>query len=147
MNISWLQRQAKDLPTPQMVVVAGPAWERYPACYYLPHKSEILLNGRYIPLTNGLVVVSESVFDESIGGVASTLAHEWRHHWQHFNFKHRTCVKPFDYSISYREAIVRFYRNHKELDALLFSHRTAPDELTRLWISWVKESHYKAPAL
>jgi hypothetical protein len=142
-NISWLQRQAKDLPTPRMVVVAGPAWERYPACYYRPHKSEIFLNGRYAPLNSGLIVISESVLAEDCCGMANTLAHEWRHHWQHFNFKHRTSVKPFDYSLSYREAIVRYYHNHKELDALRFSHKAVPCELSRLWIEWV---NYKAPA-
>jgi len=140
-GLYWLQRKAKDLIKPRVLVVPGYAFEKYPGCYYHPRKEGygVYFEGRFILLDRGLIIVSESV-DRDKDFLASTLAHEWRHHWQWFNFKYRKPVVGFDYAIPYPEAIVKFYRNRKELDALLFSHEVAPCDLTRLWKSWVDKN-------
>lgn len=140
-GLYWLQRKAKDLIKPRTLFVSGYAFEKYPGCYYHPMGNGygVYYKGRFILLDRGLIVASEMP-DWCPGSLASTLAHEWRHHWQWFNFKYRIPVVGFDYAIPYPEAIVKFYRNRKELDALLFSHEVAPCELTGLWKSWVEEN-------
>lgn len=64
--------------------------------------------------------------------------HEWRHHWQVYNVG-RILSVDFDFEISYKEAIIKYYRSATERDALLFSNRVAPEELSLRDESWVME--------
>ena len=134
-----INRKDKGLLLPRVLIVSGFAWAKYPGCYYHPQKGELLYQGRFTPLDRGLIVVSEMT-EWCRHGFASTLAHEWRHHWQWFNFPYRSVVREFNHSVSYREAIIEFFRNAKERDALFFSHEVEPCEETRLWKSWVEEN-------
>jgi hypothetical protein len=136
-ELNWLHRKAKDLIIPALLIVPQYAWRKFPGCYYHPQSGEIEFRGHFTPLSNGLIIASE-ITDWCPGGFASTLAHEWRHHWQWFNMT-RGKGATWDPTLPYDKAIVKFFESKIELDALLFSHAVAPCEETRIWKSLVEK--------
>lgn len=88
----------------------------------------------------GLVEVS-SYYIEDIRDYASTLAHEFRHHWQMFNFKANytrlnwhTLASKFPYN---RAVALYFNGNPDEKDALLFEHKLVNTDNANYWIKHI----------
>ena len=144
-GLYWLVRKAKDLVVPRVVFIEGPALEEGASgCYYHPFWGEMVefATGRLISLESGLLVLPTAVDDEGIwgkNGLPETLAHEWRHHWQWFNQVHCRAA-TWTGRIPYQEEIVSYFGHPREMDALLFSHSVAPSEITKMWLSMIKEN-------
>jgi hypothetical protein len=134
-DLYWLSRRGKSLSLPGIVFT-----ESLDDCggyYHPPEKSERMIDGRFFDLSKGLIVCKE-YFD--IEGVASTIAHEWRHHWQAHAFGINERPMRFDFEIGYDLAIKKYFQDRYELDALLFSHRFAPSETTYYWMEKIHAS-------
>lgn len=94
----------------------------------------------YEDYPKGLVQISENCTTDS-EGYASTLAHEFRHHWQLFNFgwnNNRVCWFNLISKYDYDEAIrLYFEKNPDERDALLFENKVVGTDNTRYWIQHI----------
>ena len=131
---TWLRKEDKSLSLPDIVFADEP---NRSGCYYHPDRNPVFIGANEYCPRRGLIVVGiESNDDEQI---ANTIAHEWRHHWQFHNMKH-TPYASFDSSIPYQAAIRNFFRSdHKEMDALIFSHKIAPCETTEIWLEYLRK--------
>ena len=70
---------------------------------------------------------------------ASTLAHELRHHWQR-TVGNLDQSSAWDPNLTYEDAIVKYFRTQSwEMDALLFEHKYAKDEINDYWIGLLNE--------
>ena len=130
-ELGWLSRRDKGLPLP--LIIFTPKLNGCSGYYSRPQNTESLVDGKFINLTNGLIVCEED------DGVDGTIAHEWRHHWQLFHFGKNDNPIQFDESIDYDLAIKKYFKDRMELDALLFSHRIAPNHSSEYWINLVKK--------
>lgn len=127
--MNWLRKHDKALPTPQVVYSAVSG---FGGCYYSPFKGEECIDGLFYPRDNGIILVSTLWPDN----IHSTLAHEWRHHWQRFN-KGRLPKWPWNTpstSEEYIQAIKHYFTAWHEWDALHFQHKHAPAETSHLFI-------------
>ena len=134
LELNWLARADKDILLPPVVFADTAGCSGF--CQY-PRKGERLIGDRFYPLDRGLIVVGLDSAD-----VANTLAHEWRHLWQVYN-KGEWDPKSWDAvgKRSYKTKIVEFFKQSgDEMDALLFSLKKAPDEVSLLWHEWIVKS-------
>lgn len=133
--MKWLQHFAKDLLTPRLVLV-----EQLAGCggfFWAPEKKEVFFDGTYHPLDRGILVVLEAPDSAT---VSNAIAHEWRHYWQWFNRAH-WAARAFRTDQPYKKEILRFFRSPMELDALIFSHKVAPCEVSEIWLRWLDEKN------
>lgn len=78
----------------------------------------------------------------SNNNLESIIAHEYRHHWQMYNttldkFK----AQPFNLNIEYKQAIIEFFKDPFELDALIFELNFAHKYNYKWeWYEWVLKS-------
>jgi hypothetical protein len=136
LEFRWIGKKAKDLILPSVLFVPRISW--CSAYFCLPENSERLINGRYYDLSKGLIVIGEH---NDSNETANTIAHEWRHCWQFFNVKGAfKIIQKFNYKISYKKAIVKFFKNPNEFDALLFSHKFAPSPVSENWLDMIHHS-------
>ena len=136
-HLDWLARKAKDILLPHLVFVES-LEDGNSACCYRPYKGEMQVGNVFVPFDKGLILVSESQM--KFGSLENTLAHEWRHHWQWFNFPRAGYSTKFNAdATNYKDAIIKFFKDPKEYDALVFSHKVAPDRTSRTWIAWIQE--------
>jgi len=126
--LNWIGKKDKSLLLPDVVFVKPT--EIYSGYYCFPERKEIIIGNRYYPLNRGLIVTTDD--DEEI---ANVLAHEWRHHWQRYNQKYPESYPSFNIQMPYEKAIRKFFQSCPlEMDALLFSHKYAPSELSEYWV-------------
>jgi hypothetical protein len=113
----------------------------------VPYLPEIIFgddfgaSGYYLSPTEknprGLIVICDAAMNED--ALSSTIAHEFRHHWQMFNFG---MPKKIEYSwshlyktLGYEQAIVRYFNEQEhERDALIFEYTTCKNEYTEYWV-------------
>lgn len=138
LSLSWIAKQDKTIPMPVLVVdVSTP----YCGMYYRPRNEGVVIGEKTISARKGIIF-----FNPEKPDVADTLAHEWRHHWQFWSGPGLDPV-AFDYGGEYRSAIVKYFRSSRcEYDALRFSVKHAPSEMSLLWKSWVIEDEKRRPA-
>ncbi len=131
----WL-KTAKDLPQP-LVVVGSLAFGA--GCYYQPRPGETQIGNRFYDTRRGILAIDENNANNG-ADVANTIAHEWRHHWQRHNqglYYDWPISLSFAYD-TYRHAIVTYFTtSYCEMDALLFSLRKRPNDLTLEWYEWI----------
>lgn len=126
LELNWVRGEDKSLLIPEVV------FEPREDCggYYLsPWKGEELIGGRFYDRRFGIIVVSSLWPD----GIETTLAHEWRHHWQECNGWRYDGIgwnSPNDYEDSIRDY---FTRSRSEADALRFELRKAKSDITDYW--------------
>lgn len=131
-ELGWLSRHDKDLPLPELVFAS-----RLAGCsgyYARPGRCESFVGGKGFDLTGGLIVCGETDAREA----ANTIAHEWRHHWQIFHMGLKDSLTRFNETIDYDSAIREFFKDWREMDALLFSHRRAPSPISHSWMELIK---------
>jgi hypothetical protein len=117
LEINWLKRFDRSLVVPEV------AFSDLTDCggYYVrPGKYEWPLDGKFIDCRFGLIVVGFGWSAES------TIAHEWRHHWQVHNgwtLDHQR----FDHTVKWEDAIRKYFRESRsEMDALRFEKLVTP---------------------
>ena len=131
-DLNWLTRKEKDLPVPRLVFSDMTEF----AGLYKPPSGPIEIGHSTLENKNGTIIVS--TFDEAV--IAPTIAHEFRHHWQYYNFisydSDITNYYQYQKMYSYNEIIVKYFTNSfSEFDALRFE--LSYDKLDSLgsWLS------------
>ncbi len=119
LELNWIKNEDKSLVMPE-VVFSSVSWAG--GLYYHPEDMEVCINGKFYSLEFGLIEIGMT------GIIESTLAHEWRHHWQFFHYG-----VPDDYLFSwpqeisvdeYDKALVKYFlSNPTEMDALRFQYK------------------------
>jgi hypothetical protein len=143
LGFNWIRKFDKSLSLPEIIFekeeiieeVVGPC----SGCYIPPDESEVLVGDKYYLNNRGLILISlyknSDFSDES--GILDTVIHEWRHHWQKFNWKKENDYFSYDYLKNclgdYDETVKWFYRlNKHESDALLFARKYQKSFLSEL---------------
>lgn len=135
-ELNWIAKKTITITKPVI------AFENidYGGCYYPPSKCEILVNDRHYTLDKGLIIINPTETKE----IVNCIAHEWRHHLQFM-----TGIKPesieWDYKNGdYEQSIIDYFTKSKtEMDALLYSNKYAPSELSILWQQWIFKNSNK----
>jgi hypothetical protein len=121
LELNWIRRQDKGLLLPAVVFAD---LENCGGYYVKPRRRETFIDGRYCDLERGLIAISTRWPDFQ----ASTLAHEWRHHWQaeHGFSMEESWGFDADWDADYDQQLRRFFRTQAiERDALAFQCRHA----------------------
>jgi len=138
----------KSIPLPLFVVEDKPVFnDVHKPCqgrYFVPLHGEVCIDGTCYPLDDGIIFISSGLGDRS------TVAHEFRHHWQRFslgylceNDERRAIV---DWEEDYENSIVNFFRIFpSEFDALMFSMSMFPNEWDERWYTWLMERFDEVP--
>jgi hypothetical protein len=126
LELNWIRNVDKSLVMPE-VVFSSIDW--CGGFYHEPKAGEeVFIDGNYYPLDYGLIEVSESN-NPDIQELASTIAHEWRHHWQicHGYKTIYSFIWPRQFEVDdYDGLLVNYFtKNHHEMDALLFQRKYA----------------------
>ena len=132
LELNWLAKSDKYILLPPVVFADIP----YGGYFCPPEKKEVLLADKYYPLDRGLIVISE-IHSEHI---ESSIAHEWRHLWQRYQYGRRTSVAKWNLKspLSYKKQIIKFFSTDLlEYDALLFQLKKAPDDVAKQWYEWI----------
>jgi len=130
-ELSWIARQDKSLPLPLLDFDVLP--DEYGARYYPPMRYDLEFNDKVFPLDHGLIQVN-TIYNPC---TASSLAHEWRHHWQAYH-GWKLPGHPIQASISYDDRIKRHFKWPEEKDALRFELRHTPDDRNREFMDILK---------
>lgn len=118
----------KDVPAVPIVYMED---SEIGGMYHRPVRRECQIGQRFYDLRRGLILLSllscsDFEISDNYDYEATGLAHEWRHHWQHWHgYESDSLGWPppgaFD---SYNQQIREFYtQSYTEMDALLFSWR------------------------
>ena len=121
-ELNWIRRRVdKSIPIPEVVFfpLEDAAGRYYPSVL----GNEIYdIDGHPHSLKYGVIVISTFWEDE----IESTIAHEWRHHWQWFHGIEFEINKFKDETLGYDKALKEYFITSKtELDALRFEHKYA----------------------
>lgn len=143
LEFNWLRRFDRSLVVPEIVFVHTPLANGTDECggfYQQPIDQEFLIGDKFVDAHFGLIVIGIAEPEN----IAETIAHEWRHHWQLHNGMPFDNVrwqadKPYEHAI--REY---FLRSKAEMDALLFSRKVAPNDMT---LEWLDLCHSRPPLL
>jgi predicted SprT family Zn-dependent metalloprotease len=102
--------------------------------YYSPKHNVYLSNG--ISRDTGIIVVDPSK-EPTVGSV---IAHEWRHHYQHFHGPH---TQGYDWNdlianYSYHDSIIKYFISSPvEMDAYSFEVKHCKSPLNQSWLEWI----------
>lgn len=100
-------------------------------------------SGSYTPpyKKNKPLITISTLWPEDIH---ETIAHEFRHHWQLYNVLGEFPDWPWGRGTDYKESIIDYFTGAwHEWDALQFSLKVAPTDVTLLWKEWINESNCK----
>lgn len=136
LELRWLMRRHKDLTVPRVYI--GPL-EGYAGFYIAPEETEEEFpDGTTIDCRRGIIASAPQPAGMRL---ESTLAHEFRHHWQQFNLR-----EPYDWpkltpGADHKQEMVEYFTTSRmEEDALLFECKWAPDDVNMQRLDWVRES-------
>jgi hypothetical protein len=118
LELNWIRNVDKSLVIPEVVFSYD---NKISGRYYDPSKDEIEIDGSYYDLDFGLIEISVYSSD-----IESTLAHEWRHHWQVCNGWNTDYIFkwPLNCCYEYDKCIFKYFTENKhELDALKFEYK------------------------
>lgn len=131
-ELSWLNRHDKDIRLPQLLYRASPVGGA--GCCYCPSDTPLMLDGEVIDRSTGVIFIdpSDGIYTQA------TLAHEWRHLWQAYNapIYHTIQWRDVDYE-GYQKAIIAFFQQRHEADALRYELKHAPNHVNRSWAGWL----------
>jgi hypothetical protein len=139
-DLNWLYRKSKQTTLPKLVYIDEHS--EYGGFYVEPNYYPFIYQGKEFQADKGILFV---VADDTY---RSTMAHEWRHHWQKLNGWNLD-YDEFDYDFtgqykSYKSEIVRYFTENKhEMDALLFEVKHTPNYVNLEWFRWIKESQHE----
>jgi len=132
LELGWLPKP-KQMSLPHMVFEEE---ENCSGKYYLPFDGQVLINGKYYDCDNGLISVGP---DKDI---ASTIAHEFRHHQQLMSGIDLGGTSFENTSGTYKDRIVEYFsKSITELDALIFEVNHYPDKTNQEWLHWIIKSY------
>jgi hypothetical protein len=127
LELNWVRNEDKSLVLPEVHFsdidnVGG---------YYIPASDgEVLIDDRYYDKRNGVIVISSQYPDD----IPSVLAHEWRHHWQHFQGWKYDGI-GWDSPVNYDAAIYDYFtQSYSEFDAFRFQCKKAKSETDDIWL-------------
>ena len=107
---------------------------------YSPQEGEYLIGERFYDFSRGVIVISDQFRDDRY--IQNAIAHEYRHHWQHVTGNDFNA--PIDFEMKdedYKDRIVKFFLSSgDEMDALLFSIKKAPEDVSLQWYEWIMEA-------
>jgi hypothetical protein len=130
-ELNFLARRDKQTTLPALVFTRHSNLAQ--GLYYEPEQdAEVIIDGRAISLSCGLISIDDSMLVDSI---EATLAHEWRHHWQATHGWDLRVTLDFDFTNeeTYWREVRRYYRRQPwEYDALLFEISVAPTDFNLL---------------
>ena len=125
-DLNWLSRHNRALPIPKLVVDDFASDDS--GHYIPPDDAWIVFSDITVDCRNGVIVISGLDF------LPSTIAHEWRHHWQWYRgwniFDGQQQVTQ---DTTYKQQIKRYFRIPCENDALRFERTMYPDHLNGEW--------------
>jgi len=130
LELNWLAKSDKDILLPIVLFI-----DNYHAAgeFFSPDPgNEEIIYDAY-PLDRGIIIVNTNE------AISATLAHEWRHAWQHHRGIEYDGVGLNKYaSLSYEQQIIKYFKSSRcEMDALLFEVKKSPDEYNLEWHEWV----------
>ena len=125
LELSWLPTSfLKSVNTPRVAFVSNVS---YGGCYY---KQQEFANDDIDLRRSALICISNKYEDT----IASTIAHEFRHHWQQLAWGNNAKVTRLDWSQGYDKGIIKYFTSDfREFDALRFEHKYARDYLNDAW--------------
>ncbi len=131
LETKWLHKHAPWMPQPKVVFSR---LKDASGLYYRPERGVFLSNG--IDRSNGVIVVDP---DKHII-VDAVIAHEWRHHYQHFHGPYKKGPSWYDLSdkYSYKEAIIKYFvQSPTEMDSFIFQIKHGKDKDDEMWLEWI----------
>lgn len=135
LELNWLPMSLrKGISTPR-IVYGDPGFPCGGVLYFRTEYRRVL-DGIDLDTKEGSVICIADPEQER----PHTLTHEWRHHWQHESDWDLSAPWPYHHqetTEAYEREIRRYFRMPYELDALLFQHRHAPDDISDYWLSLV----------
>lgn len=129
LELNWIRNCDKSLLMPDVIFTKD---QRYGGYYLHPYPGEAYIDGHFYTMETGIIVIAEA-WPENI---ASTIAHEWRHHWQMMHgwkFDHI----GWDSTLPNYEEQLRAYvrKSRSEADAVRFQFKVAPCGVDEHWRS------------
>jgi hypothetical protein len=123
----WLSRSMPHIPQPDVVLV-GLSTEF--AGFYLRPGLEV---GEFRGGSRGLIALADC-YGAPAHHEAAIVAHEWRHHWQHWSGFDVTPRRGFNPDAPYEGEIAHWLAaNPRERDAVRFESRMAPQSGIAAW--------------
>ena len=130
----WLARRLRHLPVPDVVYVDS---LKVGGFYHPPTEDPIFHRGVVAPpARNGLIVVGVHYDDVD----PSTLAHEFRHHWQYHNgieFDHIPLNSDVEGDQWWDHIYDYFTKSKTENDALMFEYRVAKNWSNEMIVAYI----------
>ena len=128
-ELGWLSK-GDGIPMPRIEFVE---WMDYAGGHYFAPTGDVLelADGRELLCDKGIIFISYDPDVTSDEHIIASIAHEYRHHWQWYNFGELHGVDMLevqpDVLDDWDTMIVAYYsQSYTELDALLFEHRKYP---------------------
>lgn len=121
LELNWIRKQVdKTIPIPEVMFypLAGASGK-----YYSPRNTEMFdLDGKPYHMRYGIIVINPRY-----SNIATTIAHEWRHHWQHFHgIKFQISPLGVFSKMKFNEGLVSYFKSSRtERDALRFQYKHA----------------------
>ena len=132
LDINWLPNSIlKGLILPQVYYVSDSG---YGGAYYKVQEHD----NDWGNLTRRPIILID--IQSETNTFASTIAHEFRHHWQIYNYG-----KPPNHPWNpkgkkYKKAIIDYFKGAwHEMDALCYEIKLAPTDVNLLWKEWILE--------
>ena len=129
LGLDWLSRKLRHISKPPVYYIEDSDQSGF---YINPQRGVYEYKGKEFDMCNGLIIIN---YDD--GDIASTLAHEFRHHWQWCRFgesAYENYVDYFSLTGTYEEKIKQYFNyNQIEHDALMFEVMVAPNETNLYW--------------
>ena len=134
LELNWLKKYDKSLSLPLVLFIED---MEYSGVYYEPQNREIIVDDKIYSVEKGVLLIKNS-FEREDSDIASTIAHEWRHHWQRFNSTLYYDGKDLNDEIARKDAIIEYYtKSVCEMDAFLFESRainSPSGEMVKEWL-------------
>ena len=139
-DLYFLSKQNKSLSLPNIIYENITNIFNCSACYYSSKFfKEILINNKYYNCNKGLIVINTDTDFCDKNEIENTIAHEWRHHYQHLKNIYEIINNNYKWEENYDNEIINFYTKYQtEMDALLFSQKIAPTEENKYIINLIR---------
>ena len=133
-DLGWLSRRDKSIPLPLLAFTSDSDFnEDASGSYYHPESQGYDLFGTTVDVGQALIVIGLDHIDYEKRWLEATLAHEWRHHWQWYNWSYWPDTPArMNKDISYEDATAQYFATPQERDALWYECLMGKSDLS-LW--------------